>query len=213
MPPIVSIVGKAKSVKTTFLEKLVRELRLRGYHVATIKHTDQDITFDRPGKDSYRHIQAGSEATAISANNNFVLIIPEAKDLTLDEMARIIGDDYDILLTEGFKQTKIPKIEIHRREVGSSLNQSLNGLIAIVTNEPLDTGIRQFSLEDIKGVAELVETDFIKPNRQRISLYINHKKVPLSSFPHEIIGNILFGIASSLKGVKTVRGMDISLRR
>jgi molybdopterin-guanine dinucleotide biosynthesis protein B len=65
MTPVVSIVGKSKSGKTTLIEKLVHELTLRGYRVATLKHFPEGILFGEPGQDSYRHIQACSEATAV----------------------------------------------------------------------------------------------------------------------------------------------------
>jgi len=65
MPPIVSIVGKSKSGKTTLIEKLIGELKSRGYRVATVKHTPQNLTFEEPGKDRWRHTQAGSESTLI----------------------------------------------------------------------------------------------------------------------------------------------------
>ncbi len=213
MPPIISFVGTGKSGKTTFLEKLIPELKGRGYRVATIKHTIHRTSFDAPGKDTSRHIRAGSEATAVSSPNEFVVIRPAGKDMTLGEIARLVGEDYDIILTEGFKQEKTPKIEVHRREKGEALGESLDGLIAIITDEALEVKVRQFSLEDVKGVADLLENGYIKPYQRRLSLYINGVPVPLSDFPKEIISHILLGIASSLKGVSEVKSLDISLRR
>ncbi len=67
MLPIVSIIGSSNSGKTTVIEKLIQELKSRGYRVATIKHTPQEVFFDEVGKDSWRHIQAGSEATILSS--------------------------------------------------------------------------------------------------------------------------------------------------
>lgn len=119
MPPIVSIVGKSKSGKTTLLENLIGELKSRGYKVATIKHAPQGMTFNEPDKDSQRHLQAGSEATAISSPDKIVLVKPVAFDITLDEITSLLGEDYDIILTEGFKKDNAPKIEVHRREVGT----------------------------------------------------------------------------------------------
>ncbi len=212
MPPIVSIVGKSKSGKTTLMEELIGELKSRGYRVGTIKHTPQGMTFDEPDKDSWRHIQAGSAAAAISSPNEVVLIKPVTQALTLDEMARLFGEDCDIILTEGFKQGNAPKIEVHRREVGPPLS-AVKKLIAIATDEPLKTKVRQFSLQDIKGLADLLEKGFIKPQRERTSLYINNVPVPLSSFPREIINNVLLTMVSCLKGVGEVKSLDISLRK
>jgi len=212
MPPIVSIVGKSKSGKTTLIEKLIRELKSRGYRVATIKHTPQMLTFDEPGKDSWRHTQAGSEATVTSSPDKMVLIKPVSGDLSLEQIAHLLGEDYDIILTEGFKQGNAPKIEIHRKQAGPPL-ASVRKLIAIATDEPLETKTRQFSLEDIKGLADLLEKGFIKPQRERLSLYVNHTPIPLSSFPKQIISNTLLALASSLKGVKKVSSLDIFLRK
>jgi len=212
MPPIVSIVGKSKSGKTTLMEGLIRELKSRGCRVGTIKHTPQGMAFDVPDKDSWRHIQAGSEVTAISSPHQVVLIKPVTPDITLDEIARLIGEDCDIILAEGFKQGSAPKIEVHRREVGPPLS-AVKKLIAIATDEPLETKTRQFSLQDIKGLADLLEKGFIKPQRERTSLYINNVSVPLTSFPKEIISNVLLSMASSLKGVGEVSSLDILLRK
>jgi len=212
MPPIISIVGKSKSGKTTFIEKLVGELKSRGYRVATIKHTPQGMTLDEPGRDSWRHIQAGSEATAIASPDKIVLIKPIAQALTLDEIVRFFGEDYDIILAEGFKQGNAPKIEVHRKEVGPLLS-SIKKRIAIVTDEPVETRIRQFSWQDIKGLADLLEEGFIKPQRERTSLYINNVPIVLTTWPQEIITNVILAMASSLKGVGEVRSLELFLRR
>ncbi len=211
MPPIVSIVGKSKSGKTTLIEKLLQELKSRGYLVATIKHTPQELTFDEPGKDSWRHTQAGSEATVISSPDKMVLIKPTS-GTSLEEIVRLLGEDYDIILTEGFRQSNYPKIEVHRRQAGPPLT-TVKKLIAIATDEPLETKTRQFSLEDAKGLADLLEEGFIKPQRERLSLYVNSTPIVLSSFPRQIISNIILALASSLKGVKRVKSLVIFFRK
>ena len=212
MPPIISIVGKSKSGKTTLMEGMIRELKSRGYRVGTIKHTPQGMTLDEPDKDSCRHIQAGSEVTVVNSPDKVVLVKPVRQALTLDETAHLIGEDCDIILAEGFKQENAPKIEVHRREIGPPLS-SVKKLIAIATDEPLETKVRQFSLQDIKGLADLLEEGFIKPQRERISLYINNVPIPLSIFPRQMINNILLAMASCLKGVGEVSSLDISLRK
>jgi len=211
MPPVISIVGKSKSGKTTFIEKLIGELKSRGYLVATIKHTPQGMTFDERDKDSWRHLQAGSEVTATISPDKMVLIKPMAKELTLDQIARFFGEEYDIILAEGFKQGSAPKIEVHRREVGPPL-AAVKKLIAIATDEPLETNTRQFSLQDVKDLADLLEKGFIKPQRERISLYINNAPVTLSTFPKEFISNVVLAMVSCLKGVGKIRNLEIFLR-
>ena len=212
MSPIVSIVGKSKSGKTTLIENLIGELKSRGYRVTTIKHAPQGMIFNELDKDSWRHIQAGSEATAISSPDKIVLIKPVAREITLEEIACLFGEDYDIILTEGFKEGNAPKVEVYRRQVGPPLS-GLRKLIAIVTDEPLETKTRQFSFEDVKGLANLLEEGFIKPQRERVSLYINNVPIPLSAFPREFITNVLLAMVSSLKGVGEVRNLEFFVRR
>ncbi len=212
MPPVVSIVGKSKSGKTTLIERLILELKSRGYRVATAKHAPRRFTLDKPGKDSWRHIQAGSEATAVSSPGNLVFIKPVKQDVSLDEIVRLFGDDYDIILAEGFKRSSAPKIEVHRKEVGAPLS-TIRKRIAIVTDEPLATKARQFSLQDTKGIADLLEKGFIKPQQERISIYVNNIPITLTTFPKNIMTNVLIGMVSSLKGVGDVRSLQICLRK
>ena len=212
MPPVISIVGKSNSGKTTFIEKLIDELNSRGYRVATIKHTPQGMSLDKPDKDSWRHLNAGSEATAISSPDRVIMLKPVSQELSLDEIVRFFGEEYDIILAEGFKQDNAPKIEVHRKEIGPPLS-NVKKIIAIATDEPLETRTRQFSLEDIKGLANLLEKGFIIPQQERLSLYVNKIPVSLSSFPKEIITNLVLAVISSLKGVKEVKNIEIFLRR
>ena len=212
MPPVVSIVGKSKSGKTAVIERLVQELKSRGYRVATIKHAPLGTSFDEPGKDSWRHIEAGSEATVVSSPDNLVLVKPVSQDSPLEEIVRILGEDYDIILTEGFKQGNAPKIEAHRKDAGTLL-KNIKKRIAIVTDEPLETKARQFSFEDIKSLANLLERGFIKPQKERISLYVNNTPITLTTFPKQIITNILVAMVSCLKGVKEISSLQIFLRK
>ena len=211
MPTIVSIIGNSNSGKTTLIEKLIPELKSRGYRVATIKRA-QEITSGDSEKDSRRHLQAGSEVAVVCSPEEMMLIKPLASAMTIDEIAPLFGEDYDIILTEGFKQDNAPKIEVHRKETGPPLS-GIKKLFAIATNEPLETKTRQFSLDNVKGLADLLEEGFIKPVGNRISLYVNNTPVPLSTFPKEVITNIIIAMASSLKGVGKVSSLKIFLRK
>jgi len=212
MSAIVSIVGNSNSGKTTLIEKLISELKSRDYRVATIKHTPHGMALDSSDKDNWRHLQAGSEAAVISSQAQMVLIKPVISDVTLDEIARLFGENYDIVLAEGFKQDNAPKIEVHRSESGPPLHD-IQKLIAIVTDVPLETKTRQFSLDDVKGLTDFLEEGFIRPGGNRVSLYVNNIPIPLSIFPKEIITNILMAMASSLKGVGEVKSIEVFLRK
>ena len=212
MPAIIAFVGHSEVGKTTLIEKLIPELKSRGYRVATVKHAPRENSLDEPGKDSWRHIQAGSEATIVNTRDRVMLIKPVAPDISLEEVARLFGEDPDIILADGFKGSSAPKIEVHRKEIGPPLTD-IKKLIAIATDEPLDTRTRQFSLEDVKGIADFIETGFIKPQGDRIALYINDKPITLTKFPKEIITNTLTAMAVSLKEVGKINSITLLLRK
>lgn len=212
MPPIISIIGISNSGKTTLMEKLIRELKSRNYRIATVKHTAEEATLDTPGKDTWRHLQAGSEVAVLASESGIVMMKTVTLENTLDEIAWLFGEDYDIILAEGFKQGNAPKIEVHRKEIGPPL-KDIKELIAIATDEPLETETHQFSLVDIKGLVDFIEEGFIKSQGDRLSLYVNDTRIHLSKFPREIVTNILLAMAGSLKGIEKIASLKLFIRK
>jgi molybdopterin-guanine dinucleotide biosynthesis protein B len=162
MPPIVSIVGKSDTGKTTLLEKLVPELRARGYRIGTIKHDVQGFDIDHRGKDSWRHKQAGAHTVAISSPTKVALVKDVETEETLDSLASKYFQDVDIILTEGYKKEDKPKIEVFRSQVHETpLCKGDEHLVALVSDTSLDLGVPRFELYDIKGLADFVEKRFL----------------------------------------------------
>ena len=112
--PIVSVVGRSDVGKTTLLEKLIPELKRRGYRVATVKHhAHPGFEIDQPGKDTWRHAQAGSDHVIIAAPDKVASIRRVDREPTLDEITAGITD-VDIILAEGYKWADYLKIEVVR---------------------------------------------------------------------------------------------------
>jgi molybdopterin-guanine dinucleotide biosynthesis protein B len=162
MVPIVSVVGKSGAGKTTFLEQLVRELKRRGYRLAVVKHDTHGFEIDKPGKDTWRMAQAGTDVVVISSPEKMAMIKKTGRDLPLDEIARYIGDDVDLILSEGYKRGDKPKIEISRAEVSSELLCTEDELIALVTDQAFDINVPQFALDDFGGLADLLEREVLR---------------------------------------------------
>ncbi|KPK25703.1 MAG: molybdopterin-guanine dinucleotide biosynthesis protein MobB [Nitrospira bacterium SG8_3] len=159
-PAIVSIVGKSGSGKTTLLEKLIPELTGMGLKVGTIKHDVHGFEIDHPGKDSWRHKQAGSRITIISSPQRIGMVMEVDHDHTLDELASFFSG-VDLVLTEGYKRENKPKIEIFRREAHTEpLCTNDSNLIALMTNADVDLGVPRFTLEDIEGLARFLTGHF-----------------------------------------------------
>ncbi len=101
--PVVSFVGKSGVGKTTALELVIRELKRRGRRVGTVKHDAHGFDMDKPGKDSWRHAEAGSDAVAVSGPHKMALIRRLDEEMALDDIVRLMGD-VEIVLTEGYKR-------------------------------------------------------------------------------------------------------------
>ena len=158
--PILSIVGKSGSGKTTLLEHLIPELKRRGLHVATIKHhTHPGFEIDQPGKDTWRHAQAGSDSVVLAAPDKIATIRRLKRELSLDEIAAGIID-VDLILTEGYKRAGKPTLEVVRRETGLELISSPEQLLAVATDTPLTLNVPMFSLNDAAGMAEFIIQHF-----------------------------------------------------
>jgi len=160
MLPVISIVGKSDAGKTTLLEKLVRELKARGYRVATVKHDAHSFEIDRPGKDTWRHAQAGSDHVVIASPNRIAHIQRLERELTLPEIVATIHDA-DIVLTEGYKRGPAPKIEVSRAEKGRELLCARDELVALAADQPFDMDVPQFGLDDAAGLVDLIERRFL----------------------------------------------------
>jgi molybdopterin-guanine dinucleotide biosynthesis protein MobB len=162
MAPIVSIVGKSDAGKTTLLEKLVSELTARGHRIGTIKHDVHGFDIDHEGKDSWRHKDAGARTVAISSPKKVAVIRDVETEETIDGLAANYFQEVDIILTEGYKRESKPKIEVFRSQVHDQpLCTNDDYLVAVVSDIPLDLGVPRFGLNDIQGLADLMEERFL----------------------------------------------------
>ena len=162
MPPVISIVGRSESGKTTLIETLIPELRRRGYRIGTIKHTHHALDIDQAGKDSSRHRAAGAQTVILASSGQIAMI----KATPSDSVAGLIKyfDDVDLLITEGYKREKTPKIEVLRAEVHTELLcRSDPGLIAVATDADVTVNVPVFRLDDAAPIAAFIEQRFLKP--------------------------------------------------
>ena len=161
-PPIVAVVGKSNAGKTTYLEKLIKELKNRNIKVGTIKHDVHGFDIDKPGKDTWRHAQAGADAVIISSPSKVAVIKQVEHEMSLDQVAEYISD-MDIILTEGFKRSAKPKIEINRMAHSTELLCTPDELIALVSDAEWNLGVPVFDLDDAAGVACLLQKKYNLP--------------------------------------------------
>ncbi len=161
MIPVISVVGRSNCGKTTYLEKLISEMKKRGYKVAVIKHDVHGFEMDKPGKDTWRHAQAGADIVCISSPQKMAMIKKVDEELSLDEVVSHIAG-VDIIFTEGYKRESKKKIEVFRQLVCDTPLCSQEELLAVVSDTRLYEEIPHFSLEDPTPMADFLVAKVIK---------------------------------------------------
>jgi molybdopterin-guanine dinucleotide biosynthesis protein B len=211
---IISIVGKSEAGKTTLLEKLIGELKRRGHKVAIVKHSHHADDLDTQKKDTWRFTRAGSELSAINSLDN--LAIYRHMDYYFDpqEISHFVLWDYDIILTEGFKGSSYPKIEVHRREQGQELVTDPAQLLAVVTDEKLDVKVPQFTHDDIAGIVSLIEKTMAERQEENdIDLVVNGVYVPINSSLKYLLARTVAAMIPAPPNDAEIKSLHFSLRR
>ncbi len=155
---VFGIAGYSGSGKTTLLEKLIPQFTARGLRVSVIKHAHHGFDIDRPGKDSYRHREAGASEVLLSCNDRWALMHErrDGSDVTLDDLLARLAP-CDLVLVEGFKQEPIPKLEVYRPEIGKPpLFPERSDIVAVASNVALATSLPRLALDDVAAIADFV---------------------------------------------------------
>jgi len=213
MHSIISIVGKSGSGKTTLLEGLIAELKQRGHKVAIVKHSHHADDLDLATKDTWRLTKAGSELSAINSLDHLAIYRRMEHYFDPQEISNFILWDYDLILTEGFKGSNYPKIEVHRKEQGKDLLTDTQQLLAVVTDEPLAIDVPQFSQNELPKIADLIETMLTKHQEDDVDLIVNGAYTPLSPPLKDLLARTLSAMIPSPKDNGEVKSLHISLRR
>ncbi|MCC7250594.1 MAG: molybdopterin-guanine dinucleotide biosynthesis protein B [Hyphomicrobium sp.] len=165
LPFVVGVAGWKNSGKTTLVVRLVAELVQRGYRVATVKHSHHQIVFEAKGTDSARHRQAGAQEVAVVSPDRWAVVRGGEDIAWQDEpeppLAAVVARlaPADIVIVEGYKREVIPKIEVRRsgQAPGAPLADGDPTVLAVAADhEVRGEGVPVFSLDDVKGLADVV---------------------------------------------------------
>ena len=160
IPMFTIVASRSKVGKTAVLCEIIKELKSRGYKVATIKHDVHGFEIDHPGKDTWKHAQAGADVVAISSPQKLAIIEKVEREYDLDEVINKINN-VDIIITEGYKSHKRPKLEVYREAVSDEIYSNDEELFALVTDTPLNKKVPQFSFSETQQVVDLIEKKFL----------------------------------------------------
>lgn len=161
MQRVFGFAGWSGSGKTTLIEQVIAELARQGRRVSLIKHAHHGFDVDHPGKDSFRHREAGATEVLISSATRWALMheLRDAPELSLAEALRKFSA-CDLVLVEGYKREAIPKIEIWRAAVGKPLLYPTDPhIVGLASDDPLPNAVREpalrrFGLSSVSGIAQ-----------------------------------------------------------
>ncbi|GAA0116433.1 molybdopterin-guanine dinucleotide biosynthesis protein B [Clostridium senegalense] len=161
-PKIISIVAtKSGTGKTTLIEKLIPILKEKNRKVGVLKHDAHKFEMDKEGKDTYRFAQAGADNVIISSSTKLAMIQTLKEERTIEDILPLFKD-VDLIIIEGFKNNRYPKIEVHRNVVDNNflynnLNFKKDTFIAVASDEELDTDIKVLDINNPMEVVKFIE--------------------------------------------------------
>ncbi|HEY6918590.1 MAG TPA: molybdopterin-guanine dinucleotide biosynthesis protein B [Tabrizicola sp.] len=154
---VYGVIGWKNSGKTSLMERLVAEITGRGYSVSTVKHVHHTVDLDQPGKDTFRHRQAGAQEVVLASADRLAIMVehrgPEPElPAVLARMAPV-----DLILVEGYKRDAHAKVEVWREETGHPLIQPGDPLVrAVATDASLSLPVPVLDLNDTRAVADFI---------------------------------------------------------
>lgn len=193
-PFIFGVYGTSNSGKTTLVSQLIKLLSTNKIRCASIKLSDKQSSLDSAGKDSWVHGQAGADPVVFSSIVETVFFKKEK--MSMQDITKVCSvlSDVDVIIVEGAQEMTIPKVRIGtaklRENTVFDFNENVEELVLYITQR----------------VSEMDCMD-------ELSIKVNGKEIVLTEFPRQIIINGLCGMLSSLKGVKDIESVELSLKR
>ena len=211
--PIISIIGYSESGKTTLIEKLIAELKLRNISVGVVKHAKCGFDIDQEGKDSWRFTQSGADAVALASGEK-IACIRHPLGGGLSELVYRFMEDVELVLAEGFSSEHLPKILIPGESGIPPFNEK--ELIAVVGDVQEDFNVPKFHQDDVKAIVDFI-LDFIQKQemelKDTVHLAINGRRVPLNRFTRKVMEGVIMGMIEPLHGVENPQTIEISISR
>jgi molybdopterin-guanine dinucleotide biosynthesis adapter protein len=152
--------GYSGSGKTTLMENVIPLLIAAGLRISVVKHTHHSFDIDSPGKDSWRHRQAGADEVLVASGARWALL-HETRDAPepepeLPELVQRLAP-CDLVLVEGFKRQPIPKLEVYRLAAGKqALFPEDRNIVAVATDGQLETSLPTFGLGEYPAIARFI---------------------------------------------------------
>ena len=161
MNKVFGIVGWSGSGKTHLICRLIKALKKRNITCASVKHSHHNFEIDKEGKDSFNHLKSGSNEVVIFNENKFAIISSfQKKKILLDEILQKLSKKNEIILIEGLKNEKIPKIEVTRSSIRKPFihlnDKYIKGVVLNDENDMLTTKLPKFKFKDTEKICMFI---------------------------------------------------------
>ncbi len=212
MIPVIAFVGEKGSGKTTILEQVIDSLVERGRKVGVIKHTTHQFRLDYAQTDTARLYQAGAKMVAIAGEKGLGFYGKLEEPLSPEAMRDLFFPKIDLILTEGFKSSTLPKVLV---TVSGKIPQwagELKGLIAVVSSETTDLKAKHFLPDQLEPLVDLLEDYINRLSRKReVNIYLDGRKLQLKPFVKDLFLNTITALVGSLKETSDARRIQITI--
>lgn len=212
--------GFVKSGKTSFIEKIVVELKRRNYKVGALKHSTHSFEIDSPGKDSYRLKECGSDVGGIFSSIKMALVKDLDSKAGFEKLAFDYLYDLDIVFVEGYGKGRLPKILILssndiEKEIGEYPREEIIAVVGDGKIDKVGPGLEYFGKYEVKRIVDFIEEKYLKKDSsEMVDLFVNDRKIELNDYLKKLIGNVITGIIKSLKGVEEdIKTVEIKSKR
>jgi molybdopterin-guanine dinucleotide biosynthesis protein B len=213
MPPVVCVVGREGSGKTRIIEAIAREMKARGHRVATVARSADGPALESVTKDAERYASAGSDMIVVGSADAVTCVRRVEEEASLDELIWTVGEEYDLILAEGFRESGFPKIEVHRAAVGGGLICRKDELLAVASDTPFDVDAPRFGLDDAAGLADLIEAKVMASVLpEDASVYVDGVHLPITLFVRRMLASTVIAMLRNLKGVSQPRSLRVIVR-
>jgi molybdopterin-guanine dinucleotide biosynthesis protein B len=213
MPPVVCVVGREGSGKTRIIEAIAREMKARGHRVATVARSAEGPALESVTKDAERYASAGSDMIVVGSADAVTCVRRVEEEASLDELIWAVGEEYDLILAEGFQESGFPKIEVHRAAVGGGLICRKDELLAVASDTPFDVDAPRFGLDDAAGLADLIEAKVMASVLpEDASVYVDGVHLPITLFVRRMLASTVIAMLRNLKGVSQPRSLRVIVR-
>ena len=156
-PALLAVIGRKGCGKSGVIEKLILNLRQRGFRIGLVKHLAKPgLEIDQPEKDTYRYRKCGAETVVLSGQNQMAIFSDIREETPLKKIL-LFFENYDLVLLEGYFLDAVMKIEVHRSEAGDPLTQKMANVLALVSDVQTPISAVHFTHDQTAGLIYLVE--------------------------------------------------------